>query len=240
MLEIKDISYCAGNRKILNNVSFTFKKDKTYAILGNNGVGKSTLARIIMGTEGYRNIHTGKIFFEGKDISELKVDQRARSGITMIWQEPARFEGISVRDYLTLGGKENLSDESILKTLSSVGLNHFYLFRKVDKTLSGGERKRIELASVMIIKPKVVILDEPDSGIDMMSNSMILNVIDFLRSNGSTVISITHREEIAMLSDEALLLCAGEIYAYGSPQSVSKSYKDMCDSCSHINIPLSQ
>ncbi|MBM7559714.1 ATP-binding cassette domain-containing protein [Marinitoga litoralis] len=238
MLELKNISFITGSRKILEDISYNFEKGKIYAILGNNGVGKSTLARIIMGLNGYFGNHGGKIYFEGNDITYMSITERAKLGITMAWQEPARFEGLGVREYLTLGKRINLSENELIEILNLVGLNPFYLHRKVDKTLSGGERKRIELASLIILKPKFAIFDEPDSGIDMMSNIMIERIFKIITANGGSVLSITHREEIAEIADEALLICSGKIKSQGDPKKVSEVYKTTCDNCAHINVPV--
>ncbi|WP_129407966.1 ATP-binding cassette domain-containing protein [Marinitoga lauensis] len=238
MLELKNISFSAGPRKVLEDITYTFEKGKIYAALGNNGVGKSTLARIIMGLNGYKGTHGGKIYFEGKDITDFSITERAKLGITMAWQEPVRYEGLGVREYLTLGKRINLSDNELLEILNLVGLNPFYLHRKVDKTLSGGERKRIELASLIILKPKFAIFDEPDSGIDMMSNIMIERIFKIITANGGTVLSITHREEIAEVADEAFLICSGKITSKGDPKKVSEFYRSTCDNCSHINVPV--
>jgi Fe-S cluster assembly ATP-binding protein len=238
MLELKNIGFITTDENIIiENVNYNFEKGKSYAILGNNGVGKSTLAKIIMGLENYYKNHKGKIFFLGEDITEKKVDERARMGLTLAWQEPARFINMTVTDYITLGGKVKLTNEEIKNYLSIVGLDERYIKRNVDKTLSGGERKRIELASIMALKPKLVIFDEPDSGIDMMSNQMIANIFEELKNSEATVLTITHREEIALLADEALLLCNGTIYKQGSPEFIGKIYKQLCDVCNHINSP---
>ncbi|KAF2956347.1 ATP-binding cassette domain-containing protein [Marinitoga sp. 38H-ov] len=236
MLELKNINFKTGSRKILEDISYSFGKSKIYAVLGNNGVGKSTLARIIMGLDGYN--HGGKIYFEGQNITNMSVTERAKLGITMAWQEPARFEGLGVKEYLTLGKRIDLSENELIEILNLVGLNPFYLHRNVDKTLSGGERKRIELASLIILKPKFAIFDEPDSGIDMMSNIMIERIFKIITANGGTVLSITHREEIAEIADEAFLICSGKIKAAGNPKKVSEVYKTTCDNCSHINVPV--
>jgi Fe-S cluster assembly ATP-binding protein len=238
MLELKNISYEVDKKVILRNISFVFEKGLTYSILGNNGVGKSTFGKVIMGNTGYYKNHTGKIFFENVDITEKTITERAKLGITTAIQEPARFKGLSVKDYLTLGLKIKHSDEELVKFLEIVGLNISYLYRKVDKTLSGGERKRIELCSTIILKPKLIVLDEPDSGIDMMSNSMLKNIIDILKENGSTVITITHREEISVLADESLLLCGGTFTHSGKPWEINSVYKKICDDCNHINNPI--
>ena len=240
MLTIKDLSYSTDEKEIIKNIKYDFKPGKIYAILGNNGVGKSTFVKIIMGMNGYFKNHGGSIYFDDEDITELSLVERAQMGITITNQEPARFKGISVEKYLKLGGKNNYSDEEIIDALRTVGLNGIYRFRKVDKTLSGGERKRIELASILLLKPRVVIFDEPDSGIDMMSNSMLTDVIKKLKESNSTVIIITHREEISLLADEALLLCNGYIRDVGNPIRINKLYKETCDVCGHVNRPVGE
>ncbi len=240
MLTIKDLSYSTDEKEIIKNIKYDFKPGKIYAILGNNGVGKSTFVKIIMGMNGYFKNHGGSISFDDEDITELSLVERAQMGITITNQEPARFKGISVEKYLKLGGKNNYSDEEIIDALRTVGLNGIYRFRKVDKTLSGGERKRIELASILLLKPRVVIFDEPDSGIDMMSNSMLTDVIKKLKESNSTVIIITHREEISLLADEALLLCNGYIRDVGNPIRINKLYKETCDVCGHVNRPVGE
>lgn len=240
MLTIKDLSFKTDDKEIIKNIKYDFQPGKIYAILGNNGVGKSTLVKIIMGMNGYFKNHGGSIYFDNEDITELSLVERAQIGITITNQEPARFKGISVEKYLKLGGKNNYSDEKIIDALRTVGLNGIYRFRKVDKTLSGGERKRIELASILLLKPRVVIFDEPDSGIDMMSNSMLADVIKKLKESDSTVIIITHREEISLLADEALLLCNGYIRDVGNPVRINKLYKETCDVCGHVNRPVGE
>ena len=174
LLEIKGLTYETGNKEILDDFSLTIEASEVHALLGTNGTGKSTLAYLIVGCEGYRPT-SGDIVFDGKVINDLKIHERAKLGITMAWQEPVRFEGISVEDYLTL--KSNDAIPSLY--LEMVGLSPgLYLHRMVDKSLSGGERKRIELASVLALKPRLAILDEPDSGIDMLSTQDIINVIN--------------------------------------------------------------
>ena len=174
-----------------------------------------------MGCEGYRP-DSGEIIFNDKVVNDLKIHERAQIGITMAWQEPVRFEGISVRDYLSL--KQKGTDSS--RYLEMVGLSpELYLNRMVDKCLSGGERKRIELASVLELRPKLAILDEPDSGIDMLSTQDIINVINLFKQNGSSVLLITHREEIALIADRASQICRGKIVCSGSPRDVADYYK---------------
>lgn len=221
LIEIKGLTYYAGDKKILDGLSMAIEPSEVHALLGTNGTGKSTLAYLIMGCDGYTP-SSGEIVFEGKNINDLKIHERAQLRITMAWQEPVRFEGISVRDYLTL--KNNDLDPA--HYLEMVGLYpDLYLHRMIDKSLSGGERKRIELASVLALNPKLAILDEPDSGIDMLSTQDIINVINAFREKGSSVLLITHREEIALISDRASQICRGKIVFLGNPKDVAEYYK---------------
>lgn len=221
MLGIKGLAYKAGNKNILEGFSLTVEPAEVHALLGANGTGKSTLAYLVMGCEGYRP-WSGEIVFDGKLINDLKIHERATLGITLAWQEPVRFEGISVRDYLTL--KNKVADPS--QYLEMVGLSpELYLSRMVDKCLSGGERKRIELASVLALHPRLAILDEPDSGIDMLSTQDIVNVISAFKENGSSVLLITHREEIVLIADRASQICNGRIVCSGNPEKVAEYYK---------------
>lgn len=236
MLELKDVSFKRNGRGILKGLNAKFDDGKIYAVLGNNGVGKSTLAYIIMGLESYKD-HSGDILFNGQRINQLNVSERARLGITLVWQEPARFEGLTIKEYLTLGGRKKFDDDELLEILGIVGLSSEYLNRAVDDSLSGGERKRVELASALLLKPKLVILDEPDSGIDIMSTQMIEKVLKKLKSNGVTLIVITHREEIARMSDEAYLMCDGKFLEHGDVDRVISFYRNRCDSCNHVNKP---
>lgn len=237
MLEVKEVKLIRDERNILNSLTASFEKGRVYAILGNNGVGKSTLSYVLMGLESH-NDYKGKILLDGEEIDTLSVSDRAKKGISLSWQEPARFKGLTVKEYLTLGGKLRLSREELDETLSIVGLNNEYLDRLVDESLSGGERKRVELASIMLVNPRVTILDEPDSGIDIMSMEMIERVLERLRDKGSVVIIITHREEIARMADEAYLLCGGRMIASGEPEEIVSFYRKLCDTCQHINEPI--
>jgi len=229
LLEIKNLTYTAGNKKILDEFSLSIEASEVHALLGTNGTGKSTLAYLIMGCDGYRP-SSGEIVFEKKVINTLKIHERAQLGITMAWQEPVRFEGISVKDYLALKN-ENANPRLCLEM---VGLHpEIYLHRMVDKSLSGGERKRIELASILALHPKLAILDEPDSGIDMLSTNDIINVINVFKKNGSSVLLITHREEISLIADRASQMCKGKIVCSGTPVKVADYYKSrkclVCD-----------
>lgn len=224
LLEVKDIVYGAGKdgkMPILSGLSLAIEHGEVHALLGTNGTGKSTLAYLIMGCEGYRPV-SGEIRFDSAIINDLKIYERARFGITMAWQEPVRFEGISVMDYLSIKNRE--MDPAPF--LNLVGLApELYLTRMVDRCLSGGERKRIELASVLALKPRLAILDEPDSGIDMLSIQDVINVINAFKKGGSAVLLITHREEISVITDRASQVCNGKIICSGDPEKVAEHYK---------------
>lgn len=236
LLEIQGLTYRAHEKEILADLALSIEAEEIHALLGTNGTGKSTLAYLIMGCGGYLPA-SGEIRFEGRIINDLKMHERAAIGITMAWQEPVRFEGISVRDYLTLKQKDE--DPSLF--LEMVGLSpELYLNRMVDKCLSGGERKRIELASILALHPKLAILDEPDSGIDMLSTQDIVNVISAFKNNGSSVLLITHREEIVLIADRASQICNGKIVCTGHPEKVAEYYKSrkclICDGdvCTYV------
>lgn len=221
LIEIKGISFYSEQSRILDGLSLVIEPREVQALLGANGTGKSTLACLIMGCGGYRP-NSGEIIFDGRIINDLPIHERARLGITMAWQEPVRFEGISVKNYLTIRNK----DIDPAYYLEMVGLQpELYIHRMVDKSLSGGERKRIELASILALNPKLAILDEPDSGIDMLSTHDIVNVINAFRNHGSSVLLITHREEIVLIADRASQICRGKIICSGNPEKVAEYYK---------------
>ena len=221
VLELRDIFYSAANREILAGLTLGIEAGEVHALLGTNGTGKSTLANMIMGCHGYQPL-SGGILFNGAPINDLKIHERARLGICMAWQEPARFEGLRVQQYLTLGTATEAPEAS----LRLVGLEPSrYLGRMVDRSLSGGERKRIELASVTALRPKLAILDEPDSGIDMLSTDDIIRVLERLRSGGSAVLLITHRDEIAAAANRASQICGGRIVCTGTPADVAAVFK---------------
>ena len=221
MLEIKGLTYSVRDKKPLAGLDLTVAKQEIHALLGANGAGKTTLANLIMGCSGYTPT-AGEIRFQGQLINTLPIHERARLGITMAWQEPARFEGLSVGTYLSLGWAVNAPADCLRR----VGLDpELYLERALDKTLSGGERKRIELASLLALKPKLAILDEPDSGIDMLSLQEVVDVIKELQREGAAVLLITHRQEIARIANRASLLCGGRLAITGEPGKVAERFR---------------
>jgi Fe-S cluster assembly ATP-binding protein len=239
MLQLKNLELTLNGKRILHDLNLETRNGEIHSILGTNGTGKSTLASVILGLSGYREIG-GKILFNGENVTTLPVSERARRGITMAWQEPARFEGLSVAEYLSLGQRNGMNNSlSPRECLMKVGLApENYLTRSVDTTLSGGERKRIELASVLAMKPKMAILDEPDSGIDALSIDYVVEVIKTFSRTGTTVLLITHHEEVAEIADRASSLCGGTILKTGDPIAVARFFRNHCQECLHVNMPV--
>ena len=230
MLKIENLNLKRGDKQIIKDVSFEVPDGEIFGVLGTNGAGKSSMAYIIMGSSGYHP-DSGKITFDGVDITNKTMDERARLGITLAWQEPARFEGIPIIDFILLGSKEkgHTLAESYMDNMRLTVSE--YRTRQVDKTLSGGERKKIELASVLAMKPKLAILDEPDSGIDMLSQEAVMNMIREIKNYGGSVILITHDEEVVKTADRVALMCSGLAFKLGKPAEIIGYYKEHCKPC---------
>jgi Fe-S cluster assembly ATP-binding protein len=236
MLVVENLQLKLNGNSIINGLDLQVGKAEIHGILGENGTGKTTIANLIMGLSNYRPTG-GRIIFEGEDISELSVSQRAKRGITLAWQEPARVEGLTVRDYLSLSSKKGQADR-IERYLLMVGMEpKQYMDRDIDATLSGGERKRIEMASVLAMRPKLAILDEPDSGIDIVALPLLLNGIIEMNRQGSSVLLITHSEKVTEIAHRVSVLCAGKIIRTGTPLESSQWFKNNCLTCPHINEP---
>ena len=236
ILEIKDVVLDLGGKRILDHLSAEVWAGHVHALVGPNGAGKSTLASTIMGLGGYGG-YAGDILFEGRSLKGLGVDERARLGITMAWQEPARFEGLPVRSFIAAGAKQP-SEQTLAESLELVGLSpDAYLPRAVDKTLSGGERKRIELASILAIEPRLVLMDEPDSGIDVDALNRIFDAIRRLKQQGATVILITHSMTVLQQAEHAFLMCCGRLIDKGSVSRITGYFSDKCLPCDHQNRP---
>jgi Fe-S cluster assembly ATP-binding protein len=236
MLVVENLELKLNGKPIINGLDLQVDKGEIHGILGENGTGKTTIANLIMGTNNYRPT-AGRIIFEGEDIAPLSVSQRAKKGITLAWQEPARVEGLTVRDYLSLSSNNGQTGQ-IEDYLLMVGLEPGqYLDRDIDATLSGGERKRIELASVLAMRPKLAILDEPDSGIDIVALPLILSGIAAMNKQGSSVLLITHSERVTEIAQRVSILCAGKIIRTGAPTATSLWFKNNCLTCPHINEP---
>ena len=230
LLELKNIVFEVNGKKIINDLNLVIKRGEVHSLMGVNGTGKTSLAYLIMGLNGYAAVE-GQVFFEGKDITKLPVSERAKLGIQLAWQIPASFEGITIKDYIKLGRGE--VDAGYFLTL--VGLNPVdYLNRFVDENLSGGERKRVELAATLSLNPKLLILDEPDSGIDLMSLDVLLNLVNNLKQKGTSILLITHNEKMAGKADVISLICSGRIIKQGKGSELAEFFKKNCEHCEHV------
>lgn len=236
ILETRDLVLDLGDRRALNHLSLEFWAGYVHAVVGPNGAGKTTLANTIMGLSGYTDFR-GDILFEGASLKGTGVDQRARKGITMAWQEPARYEGLTVEKFIGAGAG-NGSQVNSSRALELVGLDpKSYLPRAVDRTLSGGERKRIELASILTMNPRLVMMDEPDSGIDVEALTNIFEAIRFLQEKGTTVLLITHSPTVLERADHAFLICCGKLVRKGPVDTIMIYFGDKCIPCDHQNEP---
>jgi Fe-S cluster assembly ATP-binding protein len=236
ILETRKVVLDLGDRRILDHLSLQFWPGHVHAVVGPNGAGKSTLAHTIMGLSGYSEFE-GDIVFEGESLSALSIDQRARKGITLAWQEPARYVGLTVKSFISAGAGDKSAD-NIRRALELVGLEpDQYLDRAVDRTLSGGERKRIELASILTMEPKLVLMDEPDSGIDVEALERMFDAIQFLKKKGVTVLLITHSATVLKRADHAFLICCGKMVEKGPVEKIIKYFGEKCIPCDHKNEP---
>ena len=210
MLELKNITFSAGGKQILKDISFTIDPNKFVAITGPNGSGKSTLAKIIMGIE---KPDSGSVIFNGTDITDMPINERANLGISFGFQQPVRFKGITVRDLMNLSARDNLSHDEVCELLSTVGLcANAYLSREVNSSLSGGELKRIEIASVIARHSKLTIFDEPEAGIDLWSFNNLIKVFrDMQASLDGSIVVISHQERILRIADEIVLISGGKV-----------------------------
>lgn len=215
MLELIDICFNRDNKDILKNVNLKIDTNKFVAITGPNGSGKSTLAKIIMGIE---KPDSGKIIFEGKDITNYTIDERARLGISFAFQQPVKFKGITVFDLIKLSANNDVKKADACEVLSSVGLcAKDYIDRDVNNSLSGGELKRIEIATVAVRKSKLTIFDEPEAGIDLWSFKNLIKVFENISevNKGATLI-ISHQERILNIADQIVLMKDGQIEEIGT------------------------
>lgn len=234
MLEIKDICFERDNKKILDHINLKLDTDKFIAITGPNGSGKSTLVKIIMGIEKQ---DSGSIIFNGKDISKLKPDARARLGIGFAFQQPVKFKGITVYDLLKIASKKEINKKEACDILSKVGLcAKEYVDREVNSSLSGGELKRIEIATVAVRESTLTIFDEPEAGIDLWSFNNLIQIFEDMRNiiKGTTLI-ISHQERILNIADEVILMKNGKVEKIGKSSDILED--NMCNNgiCCKLN-----
>lgn len=219
MLELRNLTFEADGKRIVDDISLTFTQHAFTVITGPNGGGKSTLAKLIMGIE---RPTSGQILFDGEDITALSIDERAKRGIGYAFQQPPRFKGMSVRRLLELAHGKPLEEEHCISYLSDVGLcSKDYLDRDVDGSLSGGEVKRIEIATLLARELKLSIFDEPEAGIDLWSFQNLIQVFEKMRetTNGSIVI-ISHQERILEIADEIVVISDGSILKHGTRDEI--------------------
>mgnify|MGYP000460718090 FL=1 len=219
MLELKNICFERDNKKILNNINLKLDNDKFYVITGPNGSGKSTLAKIIMGIDRQ---DSGQVIFNGKDISNMPINERANLGIGFAFQQPVKFKGITVYDLIKLSTKKDISKKEACEILSKVGLcARDYVDREVNSSLSGGELKRIEIATVAVRNSNLTIFDEPEAGIDLWSFNNLIKIFEDMRelTKGTTII-ISHQERILNIADKIILLNNGTIENIGETEEI--------------------
>lgn len=226
MLELKNICFARDGKKILDNVNLKLDDNKFVVITGPNGSGKSTLAKIIMGIEKQ---DSGEILFNGKDITKWSIDKRAKNGISFAFQQPVKFKGITVFDLIKLSSDKDMNKAEACNVLAKVGLcAKEYVDREINNSLSGGELKRIEIATVAVRNSKLTIFDEPEAGIDLWSFKNLIKVFEELRetTKGTTLI-ISHQERILNIADELILMNSGKIENIGTKDELlGKVVKD--------------
>lgn len=237
MLEIRHLSYqvsdeSGGELGILNDVSLTIADHKFVVVTGPNGGGKTTLAKAIMGLV---KPTSGSILWNGEDITGLSITDRARKGISYGFQQPPRFKGLRVRDLLELAsGRQDLSHEEECQYLTRVGLcANDYIDREVDASLSGGEVKRIEIATILARSAGLMIFDEPEAGIDLWSFQNLIQVFRKLHDgiHGSSIIIISHQERIMEIADEIVVLSNGKVLTQGTREEVLPKLLGGTDTC---------
>lgn len=219
MLELKNISFEVNeddkDKGILRDINLTIDNNKFVVITGPNGGGKSTLAKIIAGIEKPTK---GQIFFDGQDITNASITERAKMGISYAFQQPVRFKGIQVLDLIRLASGTRMSVATACQYLSAVGLcAKDYINREVNASLSGGELKRIEIATVLARKTRLSLFDEPEAGIDLWSFQNLIQVFEVMRASiqDSSILIISHQERILEIADEIVVIADGRIDRQG-------------------------
>ena len=230
MLELCNVSFEVDGKKILNNISLTIEDNRFTVITGPNGGGKSTLAKLIMGIEQPTD---GTILFDGEDITAMSIDERAKRKIGYAFQQPPRFKGMSVRKLLSLAHGKDLDEEVCCSYLTDVGLcSKDYLNRDVDASLSGGEVKRIEIASILARDLKLSIFDEPEGGIDLWSFAKLVETFQQLQKESKqSIILISHQERIMQLADEIVIIENGQIKTKGSRDEILPTLMSEFEPC---------
>ena len=222
MLELKNICVAAGEGEneieIINNISLTLKEKKIYVVTGPNGGGKTSLAKAIM---GIYPVSGGVVLLDGEDITGKTITERANIGIGYAFQSPTRFKGLNVRDFLKIAAR-NKDEEMLRSLLVDVGLcAQDYIDRELNAGFSGGELKRIEIASILARELRVALFDEPEAGIDLWSFQKLTETFKKLNeASDTTIVIISHQERILRLADEVILICGGRITEITTPDKI--------------------
>lgn len=224
MLELQNLSFQVSDdpehqKEIIKDVNLTFPDHSFIAITGPNGGGKSTLAKLIMGIE---RPTSGRILFNGIDITDMDITERAKAGISFAFQQPVRFKGIKVKDLITLAAGNQVKLSDVCDYLSKVGLcARDYINRDVDASLSGGELKRIEIASIIARNTPLAVFDEPEAGIDLWSFNNLIKVFEEMHRTGeNSLLIISHQERILSIADEIVVLAGGCVQARGRREDI--------------------
>lgn len=240
MIELRNITYHvkdeAGGKDVLDNVSLTLD-GHFVALTGPNGGGKSTLAKVIA---GIIRPTAGKVLWNGEDITDLSVTERARKGISYAFQQPVRFKGLTVKDLLSIAAGKNATLATACEYLSEVGLcARDYLDREVNASLSGGELKRIEIATILARGTKLSLFDEPEAGIDLWSFSSLINVFEKMREKTQgDIIIISHQERILSVADHIVVLANGKVQKSGTREEVLPSILGANAACKTLTEKL--
>ena len=227
MIKLENICFTRDNKKILDNVNLTLDDNKFYVITGPNGSGKSTLAKILM---GIIKPDSGRILVDNIDITNKSVTERSKLGIGFAFQTPVCFKGITVYDLLKIAMYKELTKNEACKILSEVGLcAKEYVDREVNHSLSGGELKRIEIATILAKEPKISIFDEPEAGIDLWSFNNLINIFNKLQEkNNSTTIIISHQERLINIADQIILMEKGKANIMNNRNIKNIMHSKMC------------
>lgn len=239
MLELRNVSFEVnddqGQKEIIKNLNLTIDDEKFVVITGPNGGGKSTLAKLIAGIQ---KPTSGEIYFNGTNITDMSITERANAGISFAFQQPVRFKGIQVIDLLRIASGKELSLNEACGYLSEVGLcARDYIEREVNGSLSGGELKRIEIATVLARGTKLSVFDEPEAGIDLWSFQNLIKVFERMREtiNGSILI-ISHQERILNIADEIVVLANGQISKQGPKDEILPSLLGTASAVNDCNM----
>ena len=223
MLELQNVTYTVTEnnieKNIIDHMDLVIPDGKFVVITGPNGGGKSTLAKTNM---GINHISSGRLLFDGEDITAKNITERAKLGISFAFQQPVHFKGIKVIDLLRLATGKNISKDSACEYLSKVGLcAKEYISREVNNSLSGGELKRIEIATVLARGTKFSIFDEPEAGIDIWSFQNLIQVFENIRKTvQGTVLIISHQERILNIADEIVVIENGKVAKQGAKADI--------------------